>query len=590
MKIPTPVFVLLIATTGAFGWWAARTITPASSPPAKGERGGTPSERKPLFYQSAMHPWIKSDRPGKCTICGMELTPIFEGDAGFDTAPGMVTLTSNSISVLHVETSTIRRGALTKTLRVAGTLDDDDTRHRFLSAWVGGRVEELAVDHLGAEVAAGQPLARFYSPMLLEAERQFLALMPHGKDGQTLPEQEFLRDAAAQRLRQLGLTDRQIAALPGKAPTNLLTEILAPVSGTVLNRFVYAGQYVMEGERLFELADLSTLWFRFDAYEQDLAWLEPGQDVEVTSPSVPGRTFVAPIRFIEPSLVETTRSAKVRVEIPNPLVEGASPPRRLLRHRIYAEGRVRVTSPEVLLIPRSAVLSADGRPVVYLDRSGGTYEQRRIRLGRTGDLDAEVLGGLEPGDRVVTTGNLLIDAQAQLNQAVQQAPANDSSGASPSHPAHLPALSKAQSDAVLAFLNSADAARQALAADDLAAYHQAGSGLHETADLLTKPLEGTPWLDLVRGVQGKAHLGTAPDLRSARRDFHGLAQPLVELVAALRHDGGEGFRDLHIYQCPMTAEAFDGAPSRARWFQPAGPLRNPWFGREMLECGVEVSP
>ena len=422
MKPLTPILVLLAAALGgAGGWFAAhRGHTSAASP------SPTAGPKRVLYYQSAMHPWIRSDKPGKCTICGMELTPVHEGETGRSAGPGIVALSSNGVSVLGVEVSPVRKGPLVRTLRVAGVIDDDDSKHRLVSAWVGGRIDELHVNYVGAEVEAGQPLARFYSPMLLEAERQYLAVL--GRSGHAgtasnpiAAEHALLRDSSAQRLRQLGLTDAQVAALPAKSPTNHLSDILAPVGGTIVSRFAYAGQYVMEGEKLFEIADFSTMWFRFDAYEQDLPWIRVGQKVAVTTPSLPGQVMDAAVTFIDPNLDPMTRSAKIRVELPSPWV-GEGPSRhRLLRHRLFADARVSTTAPEVLLIPRSAVLSPDGKPVVFVDLGGGAFERKIVELGRRGDVDYELLSGLDEGDKVVVAGNLMIDAQAQLDAAIRQA-------------------------------------------------------------------------------------------------------------------------------------------------------------------------
>ena len=132
----------------------------------------------------------------------------------------------------------------------------------------------------------------------------------------------------------MGLAPAQIEALPRKDPNALTSQILSPSTGTVVAKFVFEGQYVREGEKLFELADFSTMWFVFQAYEQDLPWLELGQTVEMTTPSRPGQTFSGRITFIDPNFNEALRSTSVRVELPNPVVEG----RRALLHRIYADG------------------------------------------------------------------------------------------------------------------------------------------------------------------------------------------------------------------------------------------------------------
>lgn len=406
--------VVIAALAGATGWFA-REHWPAPTPMPAATSG-----RKIKFYQSAMHPWVTSDKPGKCTVCGMALVPVYEGDPGFALEAGLVTLSSNSINVLHVETEEVKRRPLERVLRVAGRIDDNDARHRRLSAYVDGRIENLFVNYVGAEVVEGQPLASIYSPTLLAAEREYATLLrqDHARmTGAALAEHQRLLDAATQRLLRLGLVKSQIKGLAQKSEDDSFTEILAPMSGTVVAREVYAGQYVKEGDRLFELADFATMWFIFDAYERDLAWLQPGQSVEVTTPARPGKVYSAAVTFIDPNLNEMTRSAKVRVEIPNPLVEENGVKRRELFHKLYAQGVVKVLVPDALTVSRSAVLSPGARPVVYIERGAGAYEQRRVSLGRAGDEFWEVLEGLEEGDRVVTAGNLLIDAQAQLNQS-----------------------------------------------------------------------------------------------------------------------------------------------------------------------------
>lgn len=580
--------VLLSATAG---WWIGRR-----TPPSAGSPAASLSERKILYYQSAMHPWITSDKPGKCTICGMTLTPVYEGEGGVAVEAGLVTLRPDALNVLHVQDAEVTRQDLRRTLRVAGVIEDDETRHRFVSAYAGGRVEDLYVNFAGAEFEAGQPLARFYSPTLLEAERQFLAVDSPGVLPADAEETRLLRDAAVRRLRQLGLTDAQIVDLPGKSPTNFFTEILAPVGGTVVKRFVYAGQYVAEGDRLLEIADLSTLWFLFDAYEQDLPWLHPGLEVEITTPSLPGQTLKAPIRFIDPTLVKGTRSAKVRVEIPNPLLNNAGTRHRRLRNQLYAEGRVVASVPGVLAVPRSAVLDTGDRTLVYLDRGGGAYEPRPVQLGRRGDDAWEVLEGLDPGDRVVIHGNLLIDAQAQLDQATRSAAAEAvpaPTDASHQHPAATtpppePDLTPDQLDAARALLVAEEALRRSLAQDDLAAFHRALPGLQPAREALERVFPAAdPTRPLVDAVIRASNLEPAANLRLARQAFFPLSQSLVALFQHLRRVSPV-LHSVKIYQCPMTAEAFDGAPPRARWIQPAPPLGNPWFGAEMLECGTEI--
>lgn len=406
--------LLIAAAAAATGWFAGRRLPSGSPQPDQG------TERRILFYQSAMHPWIKSDKPGNCTICGMKLTPVYEGEKVAEVSAGIVTLPSNSVTVVHLKTTAVERRKIERTLRVAGRIDDDDTRHRFVSAYVDGRIDKLSVNFVGAEVGEGEPLATFYSPQLLTAEREYLAVLGAGTNAPptaAMAVQSHLITGAEQRLRRLGLSGDQIRQLKDKADGELHTDLRAPVSGTVVQRFVYEGQYVKEGDKLFEIADFGTMWFLFDAYEQDLAWLNPGLPVEVTSQALPGKVFTSSIKFIDPNLNALTRSAQVRVEILNPLIEGGDRKRRLLSHRLYGDAVVRGTSQEVLALPRSAVLQSGSHALAYVELGQGVYRQKKVELGRVGDAFVEVISGLAEGDRVVTAGNLLVDAQAQLNQS-----------------------------------------------------------------------------------------------------------------------------------------------------------------------------
>jgi membrane fusion protein, copper/silver efflux system len=397
-KLLSILVIVILAVIGI--WLFKKSISSAS----KSNSG----ERKVIFYQSAMHPWIKSDKPGRCTICGMALTPIYEGEKAIDlSAEGnLVALSQSQIEVLNVQTVEAKIQPLIHTLSVAGMIDDDERRHRIISAYVDGRVDKLFANHHGAEVTAGAPLAKLYSPELLQAEREYRQL-----NGE-------LKKNTALRLRQMGLTVEQIETLPDKPADSLASEILATLSGTVVEHYVYEGQYVKAGEKLFEIADFSVMWFQFLAYEQDLPWLKIGQSVSVSTPSLPGKSFEGEITFIDPNFDEATRSTKVRVELPNPLVNG----RRELLHKLYADGSVKIEAPPVLAIPRSAIIQTGPQAVAYIDQGGGGYAQTPLKTGRRGDSLVEIISGLDPGERVVTNGNLLIDGQAELNRSFAPTP------------------------------------------------------------------------------------------------------------------------------------------------------------------------
>ena len=530
-----------------------------------------PTGSKVLYYQSAMHPWIKSDKPGLCTICGMKLTPIYEGESGIAADGDVITLSSNSIHVLNVQTVEAKVQPLAKTLTVAGTIDDDDSKHRVLSAYIGGRVEKLHVSYVGAEVKTGEPLADFYSPMLLQTEREYRVATGE------------LREVVASRLRQMGLSDEQIKALPEKSVTQLTSQILAPVSGTVVEKKVYAGQYVQEGERLLEIADFATMWFMFRAYEQDLPWIRAGQKVDVSTPSLPGKTVTGVVKFIDPNLDEATRSVKVRVELENPSVDG----RRLFSHRLYADGVVHLEAPEVLAVPRSAIIQTGPQAVAFVDEGGGGYARRVLKLGRHGDKLIEVLDGVAAGDKVVVNGNLLIDGQAEMNRSyASPAMQPDSTNASPA----LPALSEEQRKAVKNHLALADALAASLAADNVKEFNVHAASTHTATPALLTAFEGTnAWQTFLKQIGKAGHLNSAASLSDARKTFHPFSEATVALAQALRRSDKE-FASVKVFRCPMTKDSFPGAPDGADWIQLKSGVRNPYHGAEMLDCGSEVKP
>ncbi|MCX6955731.1 MAG: efflux RND transporter periplasmic adaptor subunit [Verrucomicrobia bacterium] len=503
-------------------------------------------------HRCPMHPWIKSEKPGKCTVCGMDLVA-----ASTAVAPeGVVALAPSIITAIGVETSVVSRQSLTRTVRVTGAIDDDDTRHRLLTAWAEGRVEKLHVNVVGASVKAGEPLLELYSPELQTAQREFVQLARAGElAASALP-------AARARLLRMGLADTQLTELLKAGEPPLVTTILAPDSGTVVAKSVYEGQWVKTGDKLLEIGDFSKMWFLFDTYEQDLPWLAVGQTVEITARSIPGEVITAPITFINPNLDEMTRTAKVRVVLPNPHVS-ASGTSHVLYHRVLAEGRVLVQSPAVLAAPRAAVLDRGTGPVAYIDRGEGHYEQRALSLGRRGDGLVEILSGLTEGDKVVTHGALLVDAQAQLaNEASEHAsgPAAPSPAmAAPSAPASSPAPATADLSALAtAAIDSA----AVLAADDYAAYQK----LFPTLAAVAKNFPALPALEL----------GT--DLKSARRSFEPWSTAVADLLKPHRAHLG-----VKIFQCPMSPVLKKG-----RWVQRGEPLKNPFYGSAMADCGSEV--
>jgi len=568
--------VLLVALAALGGWFFGKGSTSEHAHVA----GAT---RKILHYQCSMHPWIRSDQPGNCTICGMKLTPVYEGESGIAMGTNMVSLSPGAVTVVNVQTESVTKRPLERQIDVAGKIEPDETRRRVISAYVDGRIDRLFVNYIGAEVEENQPLALLYSPTLLTAEREYLTVSQASNNvadaGMRLNYEALARDAA-QRLKRLGLSDEQIAKLGKREATNYNTRILAPMSGTVVSRAVFEGQYVKEGDKLFEIADLSKMWFRFEVYEQDLAWVKTGQRVEVTTSANPGKVLQGKIVFIDPNINESSRSARARVELENPLVEENGVKQRDLFNGLYATGRIKVESEPVLAVARGAVLQPGKQARVYVDMGSHAYEAREVRLGRAGENYWEVLAGLDAGEKVVSSGNLLLDSQAELNrQTVSRSPAEiiqEQGGLKVQ-------LSAAQSTPVKEFFTFASALGQSLAADSLEEYNdKIVHASHYLAPLVAAFPAGTKGQDSVAQIAKAGELKRAESLDQARKEFIPLSIASADFARSI--EASSTAVGVHVYQCPMYP-----APGKAaRWVQMQEPLRNPFYGSAMIDCGNEL--
>ena len=392
MKRAIP-FLIIAVLAGTCGWFASRLSSRTHEPEAS---------RKILFYQSPMHPWVKSDKPGQCTVCGMDLVPVYQGGESLGKmVPDIVMLPQGSPNVIGVQTAEVKMQRLARTLRVAGMIGEDESRHGVISAPVEGRIDGLAMNHEGQPISRRQPIATIFSRTLLGAANDYKLALDQG--GPAL-------EQAKRRLEQYGLVWEQIQTIPQRQPDDLYFGVLSPLTGTIVKSYVSEGQTVKEGERLFEIADFTRMWCMFTVYEQDLPLVHERQVVTVRVPSLPGENIKARVGFISPNLDEATRSARVRVVLENP--------ERRLKNKTFAEGIIELDAPEVLAIPRSAVLWTGSAPRVYVEHAPGAYERRAVKLGRSGDACWEILDGLKEGERVVLSGNMLIDGQAQLDSGM----------------------------------------------------------------------------------------------------------------------------------------------------------------------------
>lgn len=360
------------------------------------------------FYQDSMHPWVKADRPGTCPICGMKLSPIAEGQPGF--GGSLVTLSTQAVTVAHVAVEPVRRREVRRTLAVSGVLEPQEARTAIVASPAGARIDYLAADHPGVEIQQGQTLARLFSPDLSQRSRFLRVAMSNQPAAstnalKTSPVREHAPPSSAPGENTVG----------GYRLDLFMSDIPAPISGIVTERPVTLGQYIVEGQKIATLIDPSVLWFRFDASDRYLSWIRPGQPIQLRTDAAPGQTWTGAIAFIEPVAEEARRLARVRAVITNTpaAADGPLP----LRPGMLADGRLAIVQTNLLAVPKSAVISPGPAATVYVEHGSGNYEPRTVTLGREGDQTWEILSGLEENETIVTTGSLLIDAQAALERS-----------------------------------------------------------------------------------------------------------------------------------------------------------------------------
>ena len=362
------------------------------------------TEIKKEIWTCSMDPQVHLDHSGKCPICGMDLIPLKQSETKVDS--NAVHFSKEAAGLANVTTSIVSRQKPIKEVRLYGKVQADERLLQNQVAHIGGRIEKLYVNFTGEAVHKGQLLALIYSPDLITAQQE---LIEAAKSKKTQPE---IYDAAMQKLMQWMLTENQIAQIEksGKVKTNF--EVYSNTSGIVTARRVNTGDHVSEGSVLFDIANLSSVWVLFDAYETDLPFLKIGNTISFNLQALPGTNFSANIQFIDPVIDPVNRVAKVRVEISN---AGGK-----LKPEMFATGIVKANLNEFknkLVIPRSAVLWTGKRSIVYVKQAadeGFNFKMREIELGPMLGNSYVVESGLTEGEEIVTDGTFSVDAAAQL--------------------------------------------------------------------------------------------------------------------------------------------------------------------------------
>src|SRR6266571_5754386 len=366
------------------------------------------AEPKIKYYKSTMLLGEISQTPRKDSM-GMDMVPVYEDEAVDSFTISIDPVTTQNMGI---RTGVVSKGPLRRAIRTVGTVDFDETALADVTTKFRGWIEKLYADATGKQVHRDEPLFEISSPELYSAQTEYLLALE--QVAKATSGSDALRASALTKLKFFDISDEQIAELAKTKEARKTLRVNAPRDGIVVEKMVVEGQMVDAGMKLYRLADLALVWVLSQVYEQDLAFLKLGQEALVRLSYLPDREFRGRVTYIYPTLDEKTRTAKVRMEFHNPGF--------FLKPGMFSTVELRAElEPSTLLVPDSAVLRSGEKNTVFVALDGGKFEPRTVSLGaRSENNFYQVLSGLNEGERVVTSGQFMLDSESQLREAIQK--------------------------------------------------------------------------------------------------------------------------------------------------------------------------
>ncbi len=352
-----------------------------------------------------------------------------------------VVLDEEAARRIGVAMATVQRQVLSSELRSVGTVAYDETRLAAVNPKIEGWVETLHVDFTGAPVVRGEPLMAVYSPALVTAQEELILaarVAAEAEGERARASADEMLAAARRRLSYWDVPDEEIQRIEAAGVPDRTMTLNAPATGVVVEKNVVEGDRIMPGRVVYRIADLSLVWIEAEVYEKDLSRVGLGQHAVVTFEAYPGRRYDALVTYVHPTVSLQSRTARVRLEVPNPGEE--------LKPGMYAQLTFHaLPTPPTLVVPRSAVVATGQRTLVFVSE-GGALVPREVVPGRTAGRMMEILEGVEEGERIVSSAAFLIDAESNLGTMTgdasggegmdMSAPGRDSAAGAVDHSAH----------------------------------------------------------------------------------------------------------------------------------------------------------
>jgi Cu(I)/Ag(I) efflux system membrane fusion protein len=549
-----------------------------------------------VVYTCSMHPQVREDEPGNCPICGMELIPAGDSESKVTDNNYTLTMTNAAVKLAEIQTSPVEYGSPVHRFTLPGKVVENQNNVSSVTAHFPGRIRDLYVDYKGTYVEEGQKLASVYSPELIAAQQELLETMKYKEQNPRLYE------ASRQKLRLWEFPETTLNEIEESGEIMTELDFYSPVSGYISDVAISREEHVMEGELMYRVVNLSSVWVDFQAYESNVANIDEGNNIEFSVEAYPGQQFESEVIYVDPFLNNDSRSVTIRTRVENP--------RSILKPGMLARANIQSTVSEgkALLVPRSAVMWTGKRSVVYVQVQGTdtpTFEGREVEIGQRAGEYYVVESGLSEGELVVTNGTFKIDSAAQLEDKLSMMNRNPGTGANQSghhhgsmetnesmeemdHSEHQ-SMQPADSDTtdhqhnqhLETLVSSYLQMKNALTQDDLetARTHfatfakevESSSEMNNHEEHAAKHAEHH---QAMMTAVNKAE--AASDIEAFRSAFQQIS---AELIKAIENQGYGG--NLYKQYCPM----YEGG---SEWISDSKEIKNPFYGSQMHSCGETV--
>lgn len=578
----TFIIALITLAIGLFLGWM---IFGSSDQTNTDEHLQTETEGAETIWTCSMHPQIKRNEAGDCPICGMDLIPLETTDSELD--PMAVSMSPTAMQLAQVQTLVVGQGSAEKSIRLNGKVQADERLLFTQSSHIPGRIEKLNVNFTGDFVSEGQIIAYVYSPVLVTAQEELF-------EARKIKEmQPGLFNAAKEKLKNWKLSEKQIERILATNEAIEQFPVLANVSGYVKKKMVNLGDYIQQGQPIYEIADLSKVWVLFDVYESDMTWIKKGASVSYTIQSIPGKTFSGIISYIDPVIDPRTRVAQARIETNNRSL--------LLKPEMFVSGTLEAklnTSKKAITVPKSSVMWTGKRSVVYVMQNtdqGISFRMREVTLGPELGESYIIESGIEPGEEIAVHGTFSIDAAAQL--AGKPSMMNkEGTTAMTGHNHSDGAMTTADKSLVTSPIASVSAeakkslqplfenyfkVKTALSDDDFEKAKEAGKAMNNSLSKVDMKLfkgeAHDAWMKMSTSLkESLQRIGQLSDIATIREDFMSISNAMIGIAESF----GPISSTIYVQHCPMA-----NSNKGADWLSQVKEIRNPYFGESMLTCG-----